>query len=281
VLRDVAGARVEAPSDGRVMLWHPVDATAAERGARRERVTALRIKQPFKQIFREHYALPAEDSAQTATAIFAGHAVSVMPFVGLCRREGWELGYQCITRAFGPWTAELDLADNIYPGCGGGTTTGKLRLRASGGSRMASPVRLGDLPAITLSEILRTVDLLVSVSSFALEGDIAEPYRENRLMHLADKPLGETAEMRKQALERALRGLDGMECLQFDTRHLRLGPYAIHLATGRVTLDGDPVTIDPPQRSNIVAVPWLPYDETLLETICYTAIEIARRIRAP
>jgi len=25
-------------------------------------------------------------------------------------------------------------------------------------------------------------------------------------------------------------------------------------------------------------VPWLPYDETLLETICHTAIEIARRI---
>ena len=279
-LRDLAGALVEAAPDSVVMLWHPVDATAAERDAWRERVTALRIKQPFKQVFREHYALPAEDSAQTATAIFAGHVIAVMPFLGLCKREGWKLDYQCMTRRFGLWTAEFDLADRIYPGRGGNTTTGKLRLRASGGSRMASPVRLGDLPAATLSEILRTVDLLVSVSGYALEGEDA-PQREARLWRMAEEPLGATADMRKQALERALHDLDGMEDLQFDARHLRLGPYAIHLATGRVTRDGDPVTIDPPPRSNLVAVPWLPYDEALLETICYTAIEIARRIKAP
>ena len=277
-LRDIAGALVETPPGGLVMLWHPVDATAAERDAWRARVTALRIKQPFKQVFREHYALPAEDTAQNATAIFAGHVVSVMPILGLARRERWRVGYQCVTRDFGPWTAELDLADDIYPGRGGGTTTGKLRLRASAGSRMASPTRLGDLPAATLSEILRTVDLLVSVSGFALESEDIEPHREARLWRLAEEPLGATAEMRKQALACALRGLDGMEHLQFDARHLRLGPYAIHLTTGRVTRDGDPVAIDPPKRSNIVAVPWLPYDETLLETICYTAIEIARRV---
>jgi hypothetical protein len=280
VLRDVAGAVVEAPSAGRVMLWHPVDATAAERDAWRERVTALRIKQPFKQVFREHYALSAEDAVQTATAIFAGHVVAVMPFLGLARRERWELDYQSLTRVFGPWTAEFDLADRIYPGRGGNTTTGKLRLRASGGSRMATPVRLGDVPAATLSEILRTVDLLVSVSGYALEGE-DQPNREARLWRMAEAALPATANIRKQALERALRDLDGMEDLQFDTRHLRLGPYAIHLATGRVTRDGDPVAIDPPPRSNLVAVPWLPYDEALLETICYTAIEIARRVKAP
>jgi hypothetical protein len=277
-LRDVAGALVEAPPDGRVMLWHPVDATAAERDAWRDRMAALRIKQPFKQVFREHYALPAQDAAQTATAIFAGHVVAVMPFLGLARRERWELHYDCLTRVFGRWTAELDLADHIYPGRGGNTTTGKLRLRASGGSSMASPVRLGDVPAATLSEILRTVDLLVSVSGFALVGE-DPPQREARLWRMSVAPLGATADLRKQALECALRGLDGMEGLQFDARHLRLGPYAIHLATGRVTRDGDPIEVDPPQRSNLVAVPWLPYDEALLETICLTAFEIARWVK--
>ena len=49
------------------------------------------------------------------------------------------------------------------------------------------------------------------------------------------------------------------------------------LATGRVTCDGEPVTIDVPKSSNLAAVPWLPYDEKLLEMICYTAIEIAHR----
>jgi hypothetical protein len=278
-LRDVNGTPVEAPPGGLVMLWHPVDATAAERGAWRDRLTALRIRQPFKQVFREHYALPAEDRAQTETAIFAGHVVAVMPFLGLARRERWELHYQELTRVFGRWMAELDLADHIYPGHGGSTTTGKLRLRRSGGSMMASPVRLGEVPAATLSEILRTVDLLVSVSGFALEGEDG-PQREARLWRMAEAPLSATAGMRKQALEHALRGLDGMEGLAFDARHLRLGPYAIHLATGRVTRDGDPIAIDPPERANLVAVPWLPYDEALLETICHTAIEIARLVNA-
>jgi hypothetical protein len=85
------------------------------------------------------------------------------------------------------------------------------------------------------------------------------------------------AEMRRRALQYALRGLAETADLQFDARHLRLGRYTVHLATGRVTRDGDPVEIDLPKRTKLAAVPWLPYDEKLLETICYTAIEIAAR----
>jgi hypothetical protein len=139
------------------------------------------------------------------------------------------------------------------------------------------PARLGDLPAATLSEILRAVDLLVSVSGFALISEGEAQDREMHLHNLALRPLGPMAEMRKQALKRVLRGLEGMADLHFDARHLRLGTYAIHLATGRVTRDGEPIAIDVPKRANPVAVPSLPYDEKLLEAICCAAIEIARR----
>jgi hypothetical protein len=57
-------------------------------------------------------------------------------------------------------------------------------------------------------------------------------------------------DMRKRALEHAFRSLDGMADLHFDARHVRLGPYAIHLATGRVTCRGEPIMIDVPKRSN-------------------------------
>lgn len=274
-LRDVAGAVVTAAADRRVMLWHPLDATAEERGAWRDRLAALQIRQPFKQVFREHYVVPDEALSGSETAIFAGHVVSIRPFLGLARRERWSLCYDCLTRRFGRWNASLYVADRIYPGCGGGTTVGKLGLFTSAG-RKSQPVRLRDVPAVTLSEILRSVDLLVSVSGFAVTGD-EDPSREARLWRLASGPLGPMAEMRRQALERALAGLDGMASLAFDARHLRLGRYAIHLATGRVTSDGEPVTIELPSRPNLAAVPWLPYDEKLLETICYTALEIARR----
>jgi hypothetical protein len=275
VLQDIAGAAVAADPGCRVTLWHPSHATAGERGAWRNRLAALQIKQPFKQVFREHYVVPSNELSDTQTSMFSGHVVSVIAFLGLARRERWRLDYDCLTRSFGQWTARLDLADHIYPGYVGGTTIGHLGVSTSGGKK-SLPARLGDLPVAALSEILRAVDLLVSTSGFAVTTEDEERHRETRLRHLAQSPLSAMADMRKQALEQALLGLDGMEDLQFDIRHLRLGPYAIHLATGRVTCEGEPVTIDVPKRSNLTAVPWLPHDEKLLETIFYTAVELAR-----
>jgi hypothetical protein len=276
VLRDAAGATVTPSDDCRVTLWHPCEATGTEREAWRDRLASLRIKQPFKQVFREHYAVPAEELDRAETAMFDGHSVSIRPFLGVARRERWKDGYMDLTRRFDRWTATLDLADNIYPGAAGGTTVGKLSLSASGGQK-ASPVRLGDLPTAALSEILRSVDLLVSVGGFAVSEEPHEPERRLRIWQLAETPLGAMAEMRRRALQYALRGLAETADLQFDARHLRLGRYTVHLATGRVTRDGDPVEIDLPKRTKLAAVPWLPYDEKLLETICYTAIEIAAR----
>jgi hypothetical protein len=83
--------------------------------------------------------------------------------------------------------------------------------------------------------------------------------------------------MRKQALERVPRDRDGLDHIEFDARHLRVGPYAIHLVTGRVVCDGEPVAAHLPERSNLAAVPWLSYDERLLEAIVHTAFELARR----
>jgi hypothetical protein len=278
ILRGVDGAAVAAGSDCQVTLWHPLTATPEERGAWRDRLAALRIRQPFKQVFREHYAVPQEELSKAETAMFAGHVVSIATFLGVARAEGWVLGYESLTRRFGRWSATLEIADNIYPGCGGATTTKNLRLSTSAGGT-APPVALGDTPEVTVSEILRAVDLLVSVSGFAVTGEDTGARRDARLFQMGQTPLGNMAETRKQALEYALRGLDGMENLRFDARHLRLGPYAIHLATGRVTRDGDHVEIDLPKPAKLAAVPWLPFDERLLETILQTALEIANRLK--
>jgi hypothetical protein len=273
-LQDVAGNDVAPAPACRVSLWHPSDATAAERDAWRDRLAVLRIKQPFKQVFREHYFAPPDERADETTAIFAGHVVAVTPFLGLARQERWRVDDHCLTRSFGRWTATLYLADPIYPGRGGETTTGNLGVWAPGEKR---PVRLGALPKATLSEIMRAVDLLVSTSGFAVTTENAEPGDETHLWRLAETPLGAMAEMRKRALERMLRGLDGVG---FDARHLRLGPYAIHLATGRVTREGEPVAVDLAKDTTRTARPWLPYDEKLLERIYWTAIEIAVRLSA-
>jgi hypothetical protein len=277
-LQTVSGAEVVPTPGSRMTLWHPADSSSAERRAWRDHVAARHIRQPFKQVFREHYIVPPDALTTSSTAMFCGHIVSIIPLLGLARRERWRVDYDGLTRSFGPWTARLDLADHVYPGCVGATTTRELTLWTSG-DKTPVPAQLGDLSKATLSEILRAVDLLVSTSGFAVTADDPERHRDSRVLHLAENALGAMAAMRKQALARALHGLVGMERLAFDARHLRLGPYAVHLATGRITCDGEPVTIDPPINAKLVAVPWLPYDERLLETIAHAAIEIAQRLK--
>jgi hypothetical protein len=193
----------------------------------------VRIKQPFKQVFREHYFVPPDERADATTAIFAGHFVAITPLLGVARQERWRDDDHYLTRSFGRWTARLHLADPIYPGRPGGTTTGNLGVWAPAEN---TPVRLGALPKATLSEIMRAVDLLVSASGFAVISEDADLRHE---FHLRDM----------------VRGLDGV---RFDSRHLRLGPYAIHLATGRVTREGEPVAIDLPKDPSRTARPWLP-----------------------
>ena len=276
--QDVAGASVTATIGQRLTLWHPAEVTEDERAAWRGRLADLRLKQPFRQVFREHYSVQADEPSATETAIFADHVVSITPLLGLARREGWKLGYDHVMRSFGAWSAQLRLADHIYPGLSGSTVTDNVLISTAKGGKLRS-VRLDEVPVATLSEILRAVDLLVSTSGFALADDMDEP-RQQRLQTLAESSLGTMMEMRKQALQHALGGLDGMAGLNFDRRHIRLGPYSVHLSTGRVSREGEPVTIDLPQKASLGAVPWLPYDEKLLELICYTTIEIAKRLRA-
>jgi hypothetical protein len=224
-------------------------------------------------VFREHYAIPPAERADRTTATFAGHVVAITPFLGIARHERWQVEDYYLVRPFGRWVARLQLADPIYPGRPGGTTIGNLGVWPRDESE---PVPLGAVPAAILSEIMRGVDLLVSASAFAVTHEDGE--RQQHLHDLADTPLAAMAEMRKQALKRMLQGLDSV---QFDARHLRLGPYAVHLATGRVTRDGEPVAVDLAKDTKRAARPWLPYDEKLLERIYWTAIEIAAQLSTP
>ncbi|HLH12606.1 MAG TPA: DUF4132 domain-containing protein, partial [Methylovirgula sp.] len=98
-LQDVSGSTVSAAPDSRIMLWHPSVATEAERNAWRDRIADLQIKQPFKQAFREHYVLLADELSETNTAMFSGHGVSIVPFLGLARQERWKLEYEALTRS--------------------------------------------------------------------------------------------------------------------------------------------------------------------------------------
>ncbi|WP_254640456.1 MULTISPECIES: hypothetical protein [Burkholderia] len=138
------------------------------------------------------------------------------------------------------------------------------------------------------SEVARAVDLLVSVSAFALDDDATraaaaavlsvDPIRQReieaerwqRLNRLSDLPLGVMARHRKHVLSLVFADAIAQGRMTIDERHVRVGTWSVHCATGRVTRDGEPVepaTEPPPSPSPLRAVPWLPYDEALLQRI--------------
>lgn len=65
----------------------------------------------------------------------------------------------------------------------------------------------------------------------------------------------------------------------FDDRHARIGDYTVHLSTARITRRGDPIAITLPPPRTAIPLPWLPYDETLLERVVRTiALLLAHRV---
>ena len=84
--------------------------------------------------------------------------------------------------------------------------------------------------------------------------------------------------MRQHVLGRAFAPLIEQGVLSMEGRHARIGDHAVHLATGRVTRDGEPVEMAlAAQSGKLTAVPWLPYDEVLLERIANTVCALLNR----
>ena len=95
-----------------------------------------------------------------------------------------------------------------------------------------------------------------------------EAERWNRLNRLSDLPLGVMAAHRRHVLSLVFADAIAQGRIALDERHVRVGEWSVHCATGRVMRDGEPVDtpVEPP-ASPLRAVPWLPYDEALLQRI--------------
>lgn len=293
----------EPAGSAAVRLWHPVRATAAERHYWRDRIAELGLRQPFRQAYREHYrpedtggsvtgdgdtghevtgggapGSGATESGATAnrasrgsahsTIMFHGHLLRIEAVLGLAVRQGWNIEDDVLVLPVGELTACFVIAGSLYPGASGWAEAMEVKLfRADG-----SPQPLAEVDAVRLSEILRAVDLLVSAGSFGwCETHAHEPGAWQQLNRLYDQPLGEGARMRREALRRILAAQIASGRVELGARQLLLdGRYAVHLATGRVTRDGDPVEISLPTGRQAVPLPFLPYDETLLERVVRT-----------
>lgn len=214
------------PAGGPLRIAHPADLVAEGSWVPwQERLFAAEIRQPFKQVFRELYALTAaERETSPVSRRYTGHQVQPRQAMALFGGRGWLTSHESgeVSRTFHRYglvaRVQFDLglftpAEAGLPAIGGVYFTRP-------GDYLAQP--LGDVPPVVISEAMRDVDLVVSV---AHAGGV-DP-----------EATASTIEMRA-ALVRETARLLKLGCVSFAGSHVliggKLGEYSLHLGSGTV-----------------------------------------------
>src|SRR5580692_9798065 len=119
---DSSGNQVDLGAARTVRLWHPLASDSAEVQGWRERIFAAKIRQPFRQAFREFYVV-TDDERQTKrySNRFAKVLMRQHQFASLCRARGWDYrlmsanfdGANVPTKKFDPWNIRVEFYVDI------------------------------------------------------------------------------------------------------------------------------------------------------------------------
>jgi hypothetical protein len=280
----------DAPEDATVRLWHPLRCDPAEVRAWRDLLTEARIRQPFKQAFREIYRLtPAEEETRVHSNRFAAHLVRHPRRRALFRARGWTAGHPwhpgdedeagrtlgagewraCFRYVLAEWTDEERLA-----------STDRIRFerRTDGGWREAP---LAEVPPLVFSEAMRDVDLFVGVTSIAADPDWTDggpgrAYWERA----AFAELPGSALARREVLERIVPRLKIADRCTLDGRFLvvrgDLRTYKIHIWSANILMEPDDsyLCVVPSRRPDERRV-FLPFEDERLAVILSKAFLLA------
>jgi hypothetical protein len=281
---DWAGHAVLPSKQARVRIWHPIRSDVQTILSWRCWLEDHQVRQPFKQAHREVYLLTeAERETGTYSNRFASHIVRQHQFASLCRERGWkfkvmgdwdshntpslDLIQYNLQAKFDVESPEADddestTAHGIYlgirtgrvefvkleapqpdkaePGPFGITLPKKFR-----GLRQRGAVRLEEVPALVLSEVMRDCDLFVGVTSIGTDptwnrdhpDDPHQPYWQ----HFAFGDLTSAAEHRRVVLESLLPKLAIRDRCRLDGRFLLvrgdLHEYRIHIGSANVLME--------------------------------------------
>lgn len=144
-----------------IRLWHPVEGSDDLARAWRSRLEQRGVKQPFLQAGREIYRPDPSEVFGRTTALFARRKVSALPMIGLARVSGWRSGTE------GDLFLTLAGVDFVFK-AGVLTHHGADGYGESEGFHLLGPqVMLSSVPPRTLSEVLRKLDLIVTIGERA------------------------------------------------------------------------------------------------------------------
>jgi Domain of unknown function (DUF4132) len=292
---DASGTRLDlAARDVRVKLWHPMQSEASHVLAWRRRLASLAVTQPFKQAHREIYVLTdAERATQTYSNRFAGHIVQQHQFRGLCQARGWSCP------AYGSWDpgngrptkrlARLQVEFWVEPIESSldeqrfqflQLSTDQVRFANGDGELLA----LEQVPPVVFSELMRDVDLFVSVTSIGNDptwGDGGAGNYGEYWNAAAFGPLSETAKTRHAVLKDLLPGLKIADQCRLEDRFLvvagKLRTYRIHLGSSNIRMEpNDQYLCIVQDHQNAGARVRLPFEgDTMLSVILSKAFLLA------
>jgi hypothetical protein len=220
VLQDENGD--EVPADGSPMrIAHPLDLLSSGRWSTyQQALFSGRRKQPFRQVFRELYVpVPGEGPESQR---YAGQQVQVRRAHALLTGRGWVFDWDAgFGRTFHRqgWTAWC-WGEDLQPGTGvEDGTIGTVHFARAGSWE---PVPLDEVPGRLFSEVMRDLDLVVSVAhSSGVDPEASMSTVESRAALLR-----ETCR---------LLGLDNVEVAdRFAHVAGSLGSYRVHLGSGVV-----------------------------------------------
>ncbi|MCL2150637.1 MAG: DUF4132 domain-containing protein [Coriobacteriia bacterium] len=225
----INGTIYQVGSDESLTIAHPHDLLTRRCWSDYQQlVFRQQLVQPFKQVFREYYAVTADElEAVNLSRRYAGYQVQPMQAKALFKSRGWTVDYESglqrvwhrknlIVRLFA-------LADWFSPADIEAPTLEAVRFYSRDKDE---PVAFQDIDAVLFSETMRDIDLAVSV---AYVGGVDPEASQS------------TVEMRV-SIARELMALLGVENVSFKTAHAlvkgQLGEYSVHMGSGVVHKSG-------------------------------------------
>ena len=185
-LRKSDGTELVTESAKSVRLWHPLSASESEIKRWRQRVSECRIRQPFRQAFREFYS-PNQSERETKmySNRFAGVLLRQHQLASLCREREWDYrlmstsfdGFNVPSKNIAAWNVRAefyvdlpsdrkqglhDSALNDQSGTGINLFVGSDQVRFY---RDGREIGVDEVPALVFSEIMRDVDLFATVAA--------------------------------------------------------------------------------------------------------------------
>ncbi|QNK78476.1 DUF4132 domain-containing protein [Winogradskyella sp. PAMC22761] len=196
---------------------------------------AERLVQPFKQVFRELYLITDDEREHsTRSERYQGHQIQPKKTVALLRTRGWtvsmEEGLQKVYHKRGFIATMYAMADWYSPSEAEAPTLEDVCFHSIDTYKK---IPLTEIPSVVFSEIMRDVDLVVSVAHV---GGV-DPEASHSTMQMRAALAEESARLFK------------LKNITVKERHLfikgKLGEYSIHLGSGQVSKNGLALSIIP------------------------------------